>query len=295
MKNHSDFKPNRWEQLVRLRWVDDRLHLRHVDVAPFGSDRWLPVKKVQPSPDDSLFSKISRLAGVPSDGLARLQRCNSLELEREWRWYERPITDQQALRSALDEVEKRKRLLSELQASLSRPSSYALGSLTWAAACIYEDENYDREAPDLPPGGCGFNQFKDAIATFAERASKAADLLCPEKTKHPVGRPARGGFGKPIGPGCLTQFTFRLLWDIRSVGGRLRLDKNNKTGSLPKVLELLSLHLPPGFIPNAPSFSTLAKIHARAEKIAAADLLDKKLGAVDVDKSISGPLKFTHL
>jgi hypothetical protein len=48
------------------------------------------------------------------------------------------------------------------------------------------------------------------------------------------------------------------------------------------VLELLSLHLPPEFIPNALPFSTLARIHARAEKIAAADTLDKKLGAVDV-------------
>jgi hypothetical protein len=177
MKSSSDFQPNRWEQLVRLHWVEDRLHLRHVDVARFGSDRWLPVKKVQPSPDDPLFSKISRLAGVPSDGLARLQRCISLELEREWRWHERPIIDQQALSFARDEVEKLKRLSSELQASLSNPSSYALGSLTWAAALIYEDENCDREAPDPPPGGYGFSPFKDAIATFAERASKAADLL----------------------------------------------------------------------------------------------------------------------
>jgi hypothetical protein len=134
-------------------------------------------KKSSTVPRRSVVFKISRLAGVPSDGLARLQRCISLELEREWRWHERPIIDQQALSFARDEVEKLKRLSSELQASLSNPSSYALGSLTWAAALIYEDENCDREAPDPPPGGYGFSPFKDAIATFAERASKAADLL----------------------------------------------------------------------------------------------------------------------
>jgi hypothetical protein len=267
METPSNFEPNPWHQLVRLDWASDRLHLHYADMAPVGSDRWLPVQRKQPPPNDLLYSRIGGLARVPATGLIRLQKCISLELEREWRWYERPIIDQQVLRSAHDEVETWKGLLSELQATLSRPFSCALATLIWAAANIYE----------------------------AERAPTAAELLHPEKPARTVGRPARGGFGKHIGPGCLKQFTFRLLWDISSVGGRLTLDKNGGTGSLKDVLERLSPHLPPGFIPNALPLSTLATIHARAKKIADDDPLDKKLAVVDVDKPNSGPEKSTHL
>jgi hypothetical protein len=100
------------------------LHLHYDDMAPIGSDRWLPVQRKQPPPNDLLYSRIGGLARVPVAGLVTLQKCISLELEREWRWYERPIIDRRALRSARDEVEEWKGLLSELQAISSRPSSY---------------------------------------------------------------------------------------------------------------------------------------------------------------------------
>jgi hypothetical protein len=268
VKKPSNFQVNEEQRLVRALWGLDREHLEHPGWAPAGSDRWLPVKKVQPSPDDPLFSQIAGLARVPANCLAELQKCISLELEREWRWHERPIADQQEFKSARNQMGRLKDMLSELQASLSSLDSLALGSLTYAAVLIWEDENYDRQAPDPPPGGYGFTEIKNAIATLTERASKAAYLLGPEKTARPVGRPARGGFGEPIGPGSLKQFTLRFLWDIKSVGGRLTLDKNRGTGTLLDVLRLLSPHLPPGFIPDDPPLSTLSEVLALSKKLA---------------------------
>jgi hypothetical protein len=284
MKNPSDFQPNQWQQLVRLDWASDRLHLHHADMAPIGSDRWLPVQRKQPPPDDLLYSRIGSLARVPAAGLVTLEKCISLELEREWRWYECP--DRQILRSARDEVEAWKELLSELQARLSRPRAYALATLIWGAASIYA-----REASAPRPGGYGSNQFKNGLDTVAERASMAAELLHPEKPARARGRPNRGGFGEPIGAGSFKQFVLRLLWDIRTVGGELTLDKNRNTGTLLKVLKLLAPYLPPGLVPKRLPLSTLAGIHARAKTIAAADPLDKKLPAEDGE---SGPEKFTR-
>jgi hypothetical protein len=189
METPSNFEPNPWHQLVRLDWASDRLHLHYDDMAPLGSDRWLPVQRKQPPPNDLLYSRIGGLACVPAAGLVPLQKCISLELEREWRWYERPIIDRHLLRSAPDEVETWKDLLSELQATLSRPNSYDLAILIWGAASIY-----DREAPDSLPGGYGSNEFKNAVDTIAERALMAAELLHPEKPARAVGRPAWGRF-----------------------------------------------------------------------------------------------------
>jgi hypothetical protein len=203
VKKHSNFQANEEQLLVREYWTLDRGHLEHPGWLPAGSDRWLPVKKVQPSPDDPLFSQIAGLARVPANCLAKLQKCISLELEREWRWHELIKFDERAFNSSYDKVEKLKRQSLELQASLNdlNCDDLALGSLTYAAVLIWEDENYDREAPEPPPGGYDFTEIKNAIATLTERASRAADLLQPKQTKRAVGRPARGGFGEPIGPG----------------------------------------------------------------------------------------------
>ena len=296
MKSPSDFQANQWQQLVRLHWVLDRSHLDDTDVLPFGSARWLPVKKPQPPADDLLFSRIAALARVPVDGCGRLQRCISLELEREWRWHELIKFDEPAFNSAYDKVEKLKAQSLELQAGLNNLNSdlLALGSLTYAAVLIYEDQNYDREAPDPPPGGYDFVQIKEAVATINERASVALKELRPEKTARARGRPNRGGFGEPIGPGSFKQFVLRFLWDIRTVGGRLTLDKNRKTGTLLKALKLVESYLPPGLTPKPLPLSTLAGIHARAETIAAASPLDKKLAAEAGDKPNSDPEKFTR-
>jgi hypothetical protein len=123
------------------------------------------------------------------------------------------------------------------------------------------------------PGGFDFEQIKKAIATLAERASKAADANRPKPSLHPVGRRATGGFGS-LGPGSLKEFTLRLLWDVRDAGGRLTLDKNSGNGTLPATLKLLAPHLPPGFIPKVPPLSTLASVHA----------LDKKLAVGGIDE-----------
>jgi hypothetical protein len=293
MKSSSDFQPNDWQELVRLYWVLDRLHFDRADVLPFGSAHWLPVKKPQPPADHLLFSRIAALARVPIDGCGRLQRSISLELEREWRQHELIKFDEAAFNSAYDKVEKLNVQSLELQAGLNNldSNSLALGSLTQAAVLIYEDKNYDRKAPDPPPGGYDFVQIKEAVATINERASVALKQLRPEKTARAKGRPNRGGFGEPIGPGSFKQFVLRFLWDIRTVGGWLTLDKNRNTGTLPKALSRLRPYLPPGFIPKHLPLSTLARIHARAETLAAAIPLDKKLAAEDGDKPNSDPEK----
>jgi len=59
-----------------------------------------------------------------------------------------------------------------------------------------------------------------------------------------------------------------LLWDVRAAGGRLTLDKNSGKGTLPETLELLSPHLPPGFIPRVLPLSTLARMKALEKKLA---------------------------
>ena len=73
-----------------------------------------------------------------------------------------------------------------------------------------------------------------------------------------------------MGPGSFRAFTLRFLWDVKAVGGRLSVDKNRGTGKLLDALELLSPYLPSGFVPNAPSSSTLSDLNALAKKLATA-------------------------
>jgi hypothetical protein len=239
-------------------------------MGPFGSDVWWQhLKEHQPPIDGPLFAQIAGLARVPTHGLARLQAGLALDLEREWGWHHRPsITedDRRARRMGRAQVAKLKRLSSELCAELQRLNFYALQALCHAGCRIYL--NHHSKLPlFLPPGGPDFDQIQKAIATLAERASKAADANRPKASLHPVGRRARGGFGPP-GPGSLKEFTLRLLWDVRDAGGRLTLDKNSGNGTLPATLKLLSPHLPPGFVPKVLPFSTLASVHALDKKLA---------------------------
>ena len=227
--------------------------------------------KMHPPIDSPLFTQIAGLARVPTYGLARLQAGIALDLEREWEWYGRPsiAIDRRARRSGRTQVAKLKRLSSELSAALQGLNFYALDALRHASCRIYLDRHSPTDKlPVFPfPGGFDFDQIKEAIATLAERASKAADVNRPKPSLNPVGRQARGGFGA-VGPGSLKEFTLRLLWDVRDAGGRLTLDKNSGNGTLPATLKLLSPHLPPGFIPKVPPLSTLASVHALDKKLA---------------------------
>jgi hypothetical protein len=287
-----------WHQFARSDWITDRSHLDDTGVGPCGAEFWLPVEQVQPAVSDPLFSRIAELADVPVENRERLQQCISLELEREWRYHENPAvrdpwylqiapaerffsenrvrddergtpqTMAKKLQSARRQIEQLNRLSTELSACLSGLNFYALGSLMHASRLIDMDADDDPRKPVL--GGHDFLKIKDVVATLDERASKAVGLFPHQKTKRPVGRPNRGGFSDPEGPGSFKLFVLRFLWDVGAVGGGLTIDKNHQKGTLVDALRLLSPHLPSGFIPNALPFSTLSDLNALAKKLAAA-------------------------
>ncbi len=91
------------------------------------------------------------------------------------------------------------------------------------------------------------------------------------------GRPERGGFGRNRHGGDLKIFTLRFLWDVRSGGGHLTLDKNTRSGTLALALTLLRPHLPPGLIPPALPFSSLSWVKALDGKLANADIRNPNL------------------
>ena len=264
--DRSGFRENRWQKFVRSLWCVDRMHLKYLDVAPFGSDIWKDVKALLPPVTDPLYTHIAGIARVPADGLARLQKGVALEIEREWRWQEQSRTteNRKARKLGVQQTRRLARLSGALCIALESLNSEALASLAYAAMVSLEND------PPTPPvaGGPDFRGIQRSVSALAKRASRAADLNRPKPSLNPVGRKARGGFGAGIGPGSLPVFTLRLLWDVRAAGGRLTLDKNSGKGTLPETLELLSPHLPPGFIPRVLPLSTLARMKALEKKLA---------------------------
>jgi hypothetical protein len=140
--------------------------------------------------------------------------------------------------------------------------------------------------PSQLNGGTDFDKIKKAVACLAERAAKAVDIYRP-KSSYLDGRPNWGGFAEQPGPGSLPQYALRLLWDVRTAGGRLTLNKNSGTGTLIETLELLSPHLPPGFIPRILPVSTLAKMHALDKKLTATDTDDREFLIQMLDAKVS--------
>jgi hypothetical protein len=267
------------ERLVRLVWVAARMRIEQLDIAAFRSQVWRGVKKSELPLDSPLFIHIAGLARVPALGLTELKKGICHDVAREWRWYEQtPVVNVEARKLARGQAATLRRLSAELAATLETLNDDVLGALTMADLLIKADrkdfplgevnrDDHSRLALGLPQGGEDFDQIKKAVATLTERASKTVDIY-RHKSRYLNRRPARGGFGEPPGePGSLTQFALRLLWDVRTAGGRLTLDKNNRKGTLIETLELLSPHLPPGFIPKILPVSTLAKMHALDKKL----------------------------
>jgi hypothetical protein len=189
----------------------------------------------------------------------------------------KPPLDPKEIRATRVQLRQLKSLSSELNATIRDLNSSAHGYLAGAATNLWCKANRGKDgrllrSPD-PYLGDDFNQIEAMVATLAERASEAVNIASRKRPPHPVGRRQRGGLG-PLRAGSFKQFTLRLLWDVRAAGGRLTFDKNSGTGTLPKVLKLLSPRLPPGFIPNVLRPSTLAGVKA----------LDKKLAIPVVDE-----------
>jgi hypothetical protein len=265
-------RTNVYERKLRTQWVAARKHLEQLDVALLDSDDGSGVNALLPSVTDPLFPEIAGLAQVPPEGFLRLQQGIFLEMEREWQWHraQSTIADRKAAKSGRSQVKRLMRLSSDLSAYLRDLNSHALGYLADASVSLDLDRLTDEGLP--PPGGYEIDQITKMVAALADRASRAVRMTRPKPSLDVVGRPPRGGLGEPIRQGSLKQFTLRLLWDVRAAGGRLTLNKNSGTGTLPKTLSLLAPHLPPGFVPNVLPLSTLASIKALDKKLATAGL-----------------------
>ncbi len=285
--------------MVRLSWAGARMRIEHLDIAAFRSKVWRDVKKSELPLDSPLFIHIGGLARVSAVGLTGLKKGICHDIAREWRWYEQtPVVDPEARKLARGQVASLRRLSAELTASLETLNDDVLDALALADLFIIADrKNFPLGEPNrddhwrlvsgLPHGGEDFDQIKKAVATLAERASKAEHIY-RHKSRYLNGRPARGGFANPPGePGSLAQFTLRLLWDVRTAGGRLTLDKNSGKGTLIETLELLSPHLPPGFIPKILPLSTLAKMHALDKKLTSNDANDREFLVQILDEKFS--------
>jgi hypothetical protein len=264
------------------------MRIQQLDIAAFRSEVWRDVRKSELALDCPLFIHIGGLARVSAVGLTGLKRGICQDIAREWRWYEQtPVVDPEARKLARGQAAALRRLSAELTARLEILNDDVLEALALADLLIVADrqnfplgevnrDDHLRLASKLPRGGEDFEQIKKAVATLAERASKAEHIY-RHKSRYLSGRPARGGFAKPPGePGSLAQFALRLLWDVRTAGGRLTLDKNSRKGTLIETLELLSPHLPPGFVPKILPVSTLAKMHALDKKLSSNDANDRE-------------------
>jgi hypothetical protein len=108
--------------------------------------------------------------------------------------------------------------------------------------------------------------FRNSIDGLTELSSEALSLLREKPAPNPPGRPRRGPFSTYSS--TLAEFTLRLLLNVRAAGGRLTLDKNNRSGTLVKALDLLRPHVPPQLIPMEPPVSILTRVKALDKKIA---------------------------
>jgi hypothetical protein len=269
----------KWARIVRSFWEDERSEF------PIGVHRQISTVP-RTMPDDRLFTELADLARVPAAGIEKLRMGLSYELSFSW-GYRKPPTEKRvgSKKQALIQLRRSEGLSRELSAILSNLDQQALNALLkvdwWRRNRVLKEERHrefaqdhpGKEAPPFPPQP-NFPESKPYLDSFqkitkelAELLSEAQSLLQTRPPTNPKGRPRRGAFS-PILQGTLTEFTLRLLLDVRAAGGRLSVNKNLGEGTLVDALNLLRPHLPPGFIPRTLPMGALDRVRALDRKIA---------------------------
>jgi hypothetical protein len=196
--------------------------------------------------------------------------------------YEQPRTSSN--KRALTQLRGLAKLFGQLSAIVSNLDILASNALVFVDSNReYMERNRGRSRDDGPPNppnpGPEFANWSKAewfkiIPELAELSSDALTLLQGRgplsgvfwMPPRPQGRPRHGPFSQ-ISSQNLTEFTLRLLLEVRAAGGRLTLDKNTGTGTLVDALTLLRPHRP-GLIPKKLPMSTLARVKTLDQKIA---------------------------
>jgi hypothetical protein len=263
LKGSSKFK--RQPVHHRISWLDDREHLNKSDNLSVALTR--SHENVPPA-DDLLWQQLAALARIRADFVAGFRKAVCFELAREWRWSERPPTrgsDEEELRRGRKQILELARLSAKLSETFQNLNTVAMEAL-WSAA-IDHSTRPPRLPKELPPELA--HQLQQSVAALVQVTTKARCVEPRRRGQRKTGRPADRGLGVYIGAaGSWKVLSLRLLWDVEAAGGRLTLDKNSGRGTLLAALELLSPHLPPGFVPNVLPLSTLAGVKSLAKKIA---------------------------
>jgi hypothetical protein len=271
----ADTQKWRWARGIRIWWVMDR------EDPPSGRSRpeTNPDKlKERKSPDDLLFAGLARVALVGPDGFARLRKGVSIELDHEWGWYWQPtekVIQRDVYKRARAQLASLARSSSTMRNTLSDLNDIAKKMMMMASRDIAnrtakqirlrsDPQNRRPRPPRTDTIQEDFVPHEKAILLLTEVFSEAVRLTKPNPRRRKRGRPIR----HLIGYGFLPQFVLRLLWDVRSAGGELSLDKNQGTGTLVQALKILRPYLPPDFVPKKLPLSTFAAIKVLDRKIA---------------------------
>jgi hypothetical protein len=284
-----DRERERWLFLAYRLWKSNKRHIYRFPAlpSPDGGGATLktlplpatrdPATSQEKLPPETVFTQLARLAKVSElERAERLRHCVAFDLKREWQhWYSLSRTNhRESERQSRKDHDDRKRahaqlgyvakLLSQLDSSLREFNEYARSVFLLSSFELYLQ---DREDSPFPRGTFVQNNH-EFIAIITRVIARALHYARPKPSPpRPKGRPFR-----PVSwglvPGSLSGFTLRLLWDVRTAGGHLTLDKNSAKGTLPEALNLLRPHLPPGFVPQRLPVSTLQRIKTLDQIIA---------------------------
>jgi hypothetical protein len=262
---HSSWKKDRSGILTFMRLLSEPRSAQKETKTAASKPHWRLVEDLgryipqndKLCPPDKLVAELIRLARVPAantdEGIEKrnqLQRVLWFDIEREWRYREAG-----GKRGMLKKIRIEERCL----ARLVRVAEDFLSALQDVSPVPSLPVSLDRKE--------GIIHYEEQTAALVKSVSERLSFL---RQSRPANRPAGGPLSQNPHQGSPGLFTLRLLWDVRSLGGRLTLNKNAGTGTLVDALHLLRPRLPPNFIANALPLSTLAGITALDKKISPA-------------------------
>lgn len=262
---------HRWALTAYEFWWRDRKRLETADRFSFrqANDDSEKLRRRRVA-DTLLFGELTRLAQIDTANAQQFQKAVHFEIEREWDWYCHPQvpTRQKSLQE---------RTLAQLRALARHASNLEMASLNLnaeATEAIRETLSEWSQQPTadatslLPSRYAKDSSVYSKIASTLRALSEDSLRFAEGRSKRQRGRPYNDNKG--VGNGSLELFTLRLLWDVRSAGGKLTLDKNLGSGSLVDALTLLRPYLPARLIPISLPFSTLAGIKSLDNKLSLA-------------------------
>jgi hypothetical protein len=248
-----------WALSARYFWQEDRARKQRAAADNISTAFGL---------DGCLFSKLAKIALVPAENIERLRKDICFDLSESCALSKLssapPIEEPLSMKREIAQLARLARLARDLTAAASSLHQQALRTVLWA------DLKRCKRANKMWTGHwleVRWSNFENSISEFADLSLEALSMAREPAPSGSRGRPG-GRFAFPL-TGSLIEFAFRLLLDIRAAGGRLTLDKNVGKGTLIETLELLRPHLPSGYIPRSLPLSTLARVKALDQKIAA--------------------------